>query len=322
MSAPVQSAKMLREAFQVSKKIYESHLLTFKGVEGYDVYNCSIPFTYNNKTYLFGRVERRHEWARSWVRLFEQIAPDTWQLVPDSMIYALEDPYISFIHTQIILGGTHVRYTCGKQDVYYGHFYRGTQLDDLYYFTTGPDNMKDIRIVELLDGRIGVFSRPRSQHIQQTYGSESIIGFTLINTLDELSPDVIQQAKPINGLFGQNEWGGCNQCYLLDTGLIGVIAHKCYKSIDQNGIEHLVYMNSSFVFDPCMHHLLDSRIIATRDCYPEGPAKLDTLEDVAFSSGIVMRKDGKVDLYSGLGDCLEGRVVIDYPFEGFGKIIN
>ena len=40
----------------------------------------------------------------------------------------------------------------------------------------------------------------------------------------------------------------------------------------------------------------------------------------ATLSGIVMRKDGKADLYSGIGDCQEGRIVIDYPFAGYGRI--
>ena len=32
--------------------------------------------------------------------------------------------------------------------------------------------------------------------------------------------------------------------------------------------------------------------------------------------GIVLRKDGKADLYSGVGDTYEGRVTIDNPFAG------
>jgi hypothetical protein len=35
-----------------------------------------------------------------------------------------------------------------------------------------------------------------------------------------------------------------------------------------------------------------------------------------------MRADGKADLYSGLGDIAEGRVVIDYPFSGYGGILQ
>ena len=35
-----------------------------------------------------------------------------------------------------------------------------------------------------------------------------------------------------------------------------------------------------------------------------------------------MRDDGKVDLYGGMGDRAEGRITIDYPFEGYGKIVT
>jgi hypothetical protein len=37
-------------------------------------------------------VERRADWARSWTRLFANSGRDEWTLVPDSMIYPLEDP--------------------------------------------------------------------------------------------------------------------------------------------------------------------------------------------------------------------------------------
>ena len=38
------------------------------------------------------------------------------------------------------------------------------------------------------------------------------------------------------------------------------------------------------------------------------------LRDCAFTTGIVMRPDGRAELYSGLGDVTEGRVTIDAPF--------
>lgn len=84
----------------------------------------------------------------------------------------------------------------------------------------------------------------------------------------------------------------------------------------------LPLLNISFVFDPSQHIALDVKIIGTRPCYPEGPAKQPNLVDVAFASGIVPRSDGKVDLYSGIGDCEVGRIVIDDPFKSFGPIIS
>ncbi|MFA6293011.1 MAG: DUF1861 family protein [Victivallales bacterium] len=311
-----------RAQFERIKVVYESATLKFHGVEGYDVYNSSIPFEWNGKSFIFGRVERRSEWARSWVRLFEKTGKDDWTLVPDSMIYQLEDPYVSMIGSEIVMGGTHVRYKSGNVDTFYGYFYRGTELDDLCYFTTGPDFMKDIRIVELKDGRIGVFSRPRNKEIMKKFGCESQIGFTVIEKLEGLTGKIIEEAPYIPGLFADGEWGGCNQAYMLDTGMIGVTGHKCYNEMNSAGVKVSTYMNISFVFDPLRHVALDVKIIGTRQCYPKGPAKKPGLVDCAFTSGIVMRTDGKADLYSGIGDTEVGRITIDYPFAGHGKILS
>lgn len=311
-----------RQYFEKTKQVYESSKLTFHGVEGYDVYNSSIPFMWKGKQFIYGRVERRGEWARSWVRLFENTGIDDWTLVPDSMIYQLEDPYISILGDTLVLGGTHVRYKQGRIDNYYGYFYKGTDIHDLYYFTTGPDRMKDIRLVQMGDSKIGVFSRPRNNKIQEKFGSESMIGFAIIDSLEGLTADVIENADYIPNIFAKDEWGGCNQAYLLDNGLIGVIGHKCYKTVENKGHEILTYMNMSFVFDPQKHQAMDIKIIGTRSCYPEGPAKHPRLVDCVFTSGIKMREDGRVDLYSGIGDCEVGRIVIDDPFREYGKIIS
>ncbi|MFR5856055.1 MAG: DUF1861 family protein [Lachnospiraceae bacterium] len=144
--------RQARAAFDKEGKIYDSALLTFVGVDGYDVYNCSIPFAMNGREYIFGRVETRREWATSWVRLFEKTGKDTYTLVPDSMIYQLEDPYIQLIGDQLTMGGTHVMKESGKVKSFYGYFYRGAELEHMRYFTTGPDKMKDIRLVSLKDG--------------------------------------------------------------------------------------------------------------------------------------------------------------------------
>lgn len=312
-----------RQKFESEKNIYEGAILTFHGVDGYDVYNSSIPFCWRGKQYIYGRVERRSEWARSWVRLFENTGKDEWTLVSNSMIYQLEDPYVSAVGNTVVLGGSHVRKSVGVMETYYGYFYKGTDIEDLYYFTTGPDYMKDIRIVELSDGRIGVFSRPRNEEIRKKFGSESLVGFTIIEELDQLTATVIESAEYLPGLFAKDEWGGSNQAYLLDSGLIGVIGHKCYNLPCAEGdTAPQVYMNISFVVDPAKQELDNLKIIGTRPCYPEGPSKMPHLAEVAFSSGIVAREDGRVDLYSGLNDCQVGRIVIDNPFEGYGNIKN
>ena len=101
---------------------------------------------------------------------------------------------------------------------------------------------------------------------------------------------------------------------LLKDGRIGVIGHKCYAEKDADGVKQSVYLNVAFLFDPETHQATEPQVIATRRSYPDAAAKLPKLKDCAFTSGIVLREDGKADLYSGLGDTHEGRVTIDNPF--------
>lgn len=306
----------LRNKFESTGVIYDSAILEFKGVEGYDVYNCSIPFVLNGNRYIYGRVEKHDQWARSWVYLFKEISRDCFEKVPNSMIYQLEDPFVSFIHGEIVLGGTHVAKHIGRPEgLYYydDYFYRGTDLEDLLYFTTGPKFMKDIRLVEMPDG-IGIFTRP-----------EGKIGFVKVKKMDEITPELIESA-PLIDIIDENGYGGCNQCYYLSSGLIGVIGHQVYPKIIPDGRTERVYINTAFVFDPDKMQTVMTKIIGTRRSYPAS-AHIKTghngvpLDDTAFSSGIVLRDDDKVDLYSGLSDALEGRCTIDYPFESYGQII-
>lgn len=310
------NAKEMKDAFERKWQPSETTKLTFDNIEGFDVYNCSQPFLWHNKQYIYGRVEKREEWMRSWVRLFEHVSNDHYKLVDHSMIYQLEDPYIAMVDDQLVLGGTHVR--VDQEDhlaAYYGYFYKGTDLEDLKFFTSGPENMKDIRICQLLDGRIAVFSRPRNTELIKSHGSESLIGFTIIESLDDLSPEVIETAQPLDDLFGPNEWGGVNQANLLDSGLIGIIGHLSFKDKGKS-----VYMVISFVLNPGTREVFDHKVIATRKSFEDGPAKKDYLTDCCFPSGIVCDEKGNCDLYSGIGDVEEGKVRIPYPFEGYGAI--
>lgn len=299
-------------------RVYESTLLTFEGVDGYDVYNPSLPFTVNGKRYLYGRVEKRDRWACSVVRLFSEEAPDRWVRVPDADSYLLEDPFVASIGGQMVLGGTHVKRVFSRILSYNGYFFRGAPLGELTYETCGPDGMKDIRLVELADGRIGVFSRPRRTFAD---GSEARIGFTVIPSLEELTPHLIESAPYVEGLLGVGEWGGVNQAYLLPDGRVGVIGHAAFLE-DRDGMSLQVYCNTSFVLDPATRLLSDYRVIGTAAAYPVTPAKLPRLIDCVFTSGLVARPDGKADLYSGVRDAFCGRITIDDPFAEHGGVRN
>lgn len=313
------SVKNKKLAFEKSARVYDRALLTFRGAEGYDVYNCSLPFTgKDGQRYIYGRVEKRNEWANSTVVLFRCVGQDVYEKVPESMVYQLEDPYVQRIGGELVLGGTHVRKKRGDIETYYGYFYRGDE-SRMTYFTTGPDYMKDIRLIGLPDGKIGVFSRPR----QGVYsgGAQSQIGFTVIDNLDTLDAQVIENAPYLSGLFGAGEWGGVNQAYLLESGRIGVIGHMSYDDVTPDGAPLQVYVNTAFLLNAQAGTVTEPIIIGTAACYPPFTPKVAKLADCVFSSGILPRPDGKVDLYSGVGDTCEGRITVDDPFAGEGKII-
>ncbi|CAG9570116.1 conserved hypothetical protein [Leishmania major strain Friedlin] len=304
--------KQVKAAFEANKRVYESVLLTFKGVDGYDVYNCSVPFSYKGKTHIYGRVEKRDIWAASHVRLFEETGKDEFTAVPE-LSWELEDPYIAKINNEMIFGGTRVRKNGNAILSYYGYFYRGTP-DELTYFTRGPGCMKDIRVLQLQDGRLGVFSRPR-------VGRKASIGFVILNSIDELGAEVIAKAPPLD-ILSENAWGGVNQAYLLSSGKVGCIGHYSYEDTNEKQQPQSVYVNYAFVLDPQSRAITGAKIIGTKSCYPPCEPKVPLLADCVFASGIVMRSDGKVDLYSGVGDSHEGRITIDYPFKGHGTIIG
>ena len=308
------NARELRKEFCASRHIYDGALLTFTGMEGFDVYNCSIPFMWQGKRYLFGRVERREDFANSVTFLFEESGKDRFSPVPGTVVYPLEDPHVAMVGNEVILGGTHVRKSRGHIDTLYGYYYRGTNLRFLNHFTCGPANMKDIRLVQLQDGRIGVFTRPRSRCIAEQYGSEAVVGFAILDSIDDLDASVADHARVIDGLFSEGEWGGCNQCYLLRDGRIGVIGHRCYKDPAPNAVLQ-VYLNIAFIFDPVTFAVSDMKVIGDKASYPPTSYMLPDLADCAFTSGIEMLPNGKADLYSGLGDVAQGRITIDSPFD-------
>ncbi|KAG5485053.1 hypothetical protein LSCM1_07134 [Leishmania martiniquensis] len=306
--------KRMRAAFEANKKIYESSLLTFKGVEGYDVFNCSVPFMYEGKYHLFGRVEVREKWMDSRVRLFVETGKDEYTLVPNQLAYQLEDPFVAKVQDRMLFGGTHHIKSAGEVTGDYCDFYSGMP-HALTYYTTGPDLMEGIRFVQLINGTIGIFSCHKTE-------SSCMIGFTTVDSLDEIKREVIADAQPINQEPFLDAWGSVNQAYLLSSGSVGCICHHGYLDKDSNGEPLSVSCITSFVYDPKTNNTHDFRLLGTKGCFPDCPPKAPRTADCAFASGIIMRDDGKCDLYSGLGDTHEGRITIDDPFQGHGTIVN
>lgn len=163
-------------------------------------------------------------------------------------------------------------------------FYRGYRIDSLHHFSSGPELMKDIRLIELQDGRIGVLTRPQGDR-----GGRGQIGFTIIDSLEELHEQTFLEAEILQHQFVPEEWGGANEAHLLKNGHVGVLGHiACF---DPLGKKH--YYAMVFSLNPDTFETTPVKIIAARSDFPVGPGKRPDLQDVIFSGGLVRGTAGR-----------------------------
>lgn len=284
-----------------------AYKLTFLGVEGYDVYNISQEFEEAGNIYIAGRVERRDN-EISCVRIFRKIAEHKYTAdFPQLVFEKFQDPFVTHIGTELVLGGVQI-----ETDPLYPErvinwrtlFYRGKTIRELKLFATGPSHMKDIRLGEMKNGRIAIFSRPQGE-----IGGLGKIGFTSVEGFDEINEENISQAGIFDTHFLPEEWGGVNQVFLRKDGRMDVLGHIACR--DEAGLH---YYAMSFVFDPEAMEHTPVKIIARRSDLPAGEAKRPDLEDVIFSGGLVRKEEDKWELYVGVSDCGACVIEIDNPF--------
>ncbi len=299
----------LLEEFTSKDFLYESEILEFTGIGDRDVYNISHPFEIGGKTVIAGRVEKRNDWAKSNVVFFENFS-SSWKVVDNAPVLKLEDAFATTLDDETILGGVEV-YTENNsfnspEIGYRTVFYRGKDLHSLKKFACGPDRMKDIRLVPLSNGKIGVCTRPQGgEH------GRGQIGSLEIHRVEEINEENILKAKVIDKLFALDQWGGANELHVLEDGRIGVLGHIAYE--DENHYKH--YYAMTFVYDPITHEASPIKILATRKNFPAGHAKMPQLEDVVFPGGLVRHKNGYATLYAGLSDAQAGYITLPDPFQ-------
>jgi len=305
---PIRCTELLKN-FEEKEVISFGKKLNFSGVNNSDVYNISAPFNIKNKIFISGRVENRSAWANSQVMFFEE-NEGTWYPSKNTPTLPLEDGFFTKIKNEMIIGGVEVYPTPTKIDPnsigYRTAFYQGEDLYSLQKFTTGPDRMKDIRLVSLSNNKIGVFTRP-----QGGKNKGGRIGFTEIDKLDDLNAKTIINAKIIENQFAPNEWGGANELHFLKDNKIGVLGHIAYKDIRDD--RH--YYAMTFVYDIKTNKSSPIEIIATRQNFPKGDSKIPELSDVIFSGGLLRHGDGTATLYVGLSDAEAGSIILRDPFD-------
>ncbi len=299
------TVELLKE-FLAGNPAYAGEKLIFSGVGHRDVYNISAPFLDRGERVIAGRVEDRDKESSEVMFFVER--QGKWVPRNGAPVFALQDPFFTFIGEELVFGGVEV-YFDGDDPHYVTSwrtvFYRGYSIDDLVPFAKGPLTMKDIRLIQRDNGRIGVFTRP-----MMVDGARALIGYTEIDSLDGLTEEAINEAHLLRQQFLPDEWGGANEAHLLKGGLIGVLGHIAW--MEEFNIRH--YYPMVFAFNPEDYRYTPIKLIATRAMFQDGPAKRPDLQDVIFSGGIVRHEDGTASLYTGVSDAEAHAIRIPDPF--------
>ncbi|WP_028862455.1 DUF1861 family protein [Psychromonas aquimarina] len=307
MSAIKKSVQTLYSEFKAAgSPAPKAEKIEFIGAQDNDVYNIAAPFELNGKQVIAGRVEARDS-EHSTVMFFEQTAENQFTLLSDAPTFELQDPFYTYINGEFIFGGVEISPDPDNADalIWKTCFYRGPDIYSLTHFVDGPARMKDIRLCATVDNKIMVFTRPQGE-----IGGRGTIGVTQIDSLEDLSIEVINNAELLAEHFEEQDWGGVNAGYLQDDGKIALLAHVA--SFDDNGGRH--YYPSTFLFDPADNSYSSMRIIAERSQFKAGESKRADLVDVVFSGGLVHIKDDLYRLYVGTSDCEAQWIEINQPF--------
>lgn len=301
----VLSCEALLDAYRSkANRPVEAVKLVFDGVDGRDVYNIAAPFEDEGEQVIAGRVERRDS-EESEIYFFVRKG-EKWVPREGAPVLGLQDPFFTMIGGELVLGGvqTFPHHERVGELNWRTVFYKGGSLNRLELIFQGPDHMKDLRLVELADGAIGVFTRPQGEK-----GGRGKIGFARVDRLEDLTVGIVLEA-PLLEQFREEEWGGCNEIHLLANGRLGVLGH--IARFDNQGDRH--YYPMVFGYDPNSGTYSDMEIIAERSDFLPGPSKRPDLADVVFSGGLVREGGGRATLYAGISDAEAQKLVIEDPF--------
>lgn len=299
-----------------------------ENTEELSVYNPS-PIVVDGVTFLLARVEKKSSESGSTVMLFSENEHGEWDIVEDvPVLHNVQDPFYCGVIDGLHVMGWVQTYEeaespqLGYRTVFYRFENSISELEDednnsIPPFAIGPEKMKDIRLIQRKNGRIGVFTRPQGK-----FGGRGEVGYFEIENLDQLEDSLakhVQEEDPdslISHLFlmrpkGENEWGGVNELHNRADGKIEVLGH--IADIEPIGVKKNYYP-ITFIFDPETRLISDLKIIATTKQFPPVEAKKIDLGEVLYSGGLVSLGDGKVRLYVGIGDAEAGYIDIDDPF--------
>ena len=284
-----------------------SQKLVFSGFPGHDVYNVTAPFEWKERSVIAGRVERRSE-ELSEIVLFSETDGE-WRPIEGAPTFpGLQDPCVTMMDGKVILGGVRFPVTIGEdRKAWQMEFYREGLNGGFDKVLTGPPKMKDIRFLQLPDGRILVLTRPQGER-----GGRGRIGFCVVDSLIQASWKTIENA-PLFDHCPEEQWVGANEAHLLTKNKIGILGHLA--EFREDGSRR--YRSMVFCIDLETGQSSETEIIAERSDFPPGESKRPDLQDVIFSGGLLRLGHGRARLFAGLSDAEAGSLDLPDPFLKF-----
>jgi|SRR5688572_17943428 len=296
-------------------------ILPIMGIGRKDTYNVAL--FEGKKRILAFRAERRRSFA--WRRrayhpmvFFATEQKAGWQVTPDIPPFdMMEDPFFVEIaqggKQELIFGGVRIRRD-GHKVIPQTEFYKGPDITTLVRQPfLAVDDMKDIRLKQLPDGRFLLCKRP--------WGGEfgrGKVTLHIIDTLDQIGKSDLETLAILDAGY-KNAWTGVNDVYLIEDDRkkqwVGLLGHVAF---DNDEGRHY----AACTFKILLKDLLDGKvqdvapqIIASRSCFATGPAKRKTLRDVVFPGHLEHLGDNEYRLWAGLSDARIGTLDIVDPFK-------
>lgn len=282
--------------------------------EIFSVYNPSAAFINPPNLYRAVRVDCTDGTTKSF-RTKSVIFKDTEEgLKPHpERTFDLEDPFASNIDGEIVFGGVQVNKSFDSEGMVVSSWrtilYRGKTIHELKPFFTGPEGMKDIRLVKRPDSKIGVYTRPRRLG-DESLGGDGQIGYREFESLDELENSDsscldINNAPLLSSFrFPDGQWGGVNQAQVKEGGKYDgwnvLLTHRAYKDTTRH------YRSEGLLHDPKTDRIVDLGTFIETSDLPPGPWKGqeegdEDLKDVHFGSELIIGKD-RLIISGGVGD--------------------
>jgi hypothetical protein len=288
-------------------------LLTLTGIKSKEIgYNPAVIQTPTGETIIAARIEDVNSyWLNPTlydphITFFNRRGDCLEPIVDAPIFYQYEDPFVTWITEnnmrQILFGAVKLDFSSSIPTIA-TYFFLAPNIFELNESKPVAiiKGMKDIRVCQIEDGQLAVFTRPT-----EGIAFPGRIGFTRINKIEQLEVAALNAPLLRFDISQEIKMGANEACLINDT--IHVMCHQATTD-SVNNYHYAVYefnIHPTNPFGGCVR----LREVATRNDFPKinGLSKGNIYQDVIFPGGT--GGSSHSDLYVGVEDSAIGVISI------------